>query len=139
MNVMDEPWYQDGLRFRCTRCGNCCTGAPGFVWVNEDEIADIAEYREEQLADVEGFYVRWVGRRRSLRERVNGDCTFFDRDAGCTIYPVRPRQCRTWPFWESNLRAPGDWRRTCEVCPGAGQGDLISAEEITRRLNVIKL
>ena len=23
---MTEPWYQDGLRFTCTRCGNCCTG-----------------------------------------------------------------------------------------------------------------
>jgi Fe-S-cluster containining protein len=136
---MIEAWYQDGLSFRCTRCGNCCTGAPGFVWVNDDEIADIAEYRKEQLADVEGLYVRSVGRRRSLRERVNGDCIFFDREAGCTIYPVRPRQCRTWPFWESNLRTPADWQRTCEVCPGAGTGDLISAEEITRRLNVIRL
>ena len=27
---MSEPWYQDGLQFRCTRCGNCCTGAPGY-------------------------------------------------------------------------------------------------------------
>ena len=30
------PWYRDGLRFTCTRCGNCCTGAPGYVWVDAD-------------------------------------------------------------------------------------------------------
>jgi Fe-S-cluster containining protein len=136
---MGGVWYQDGLRFRCTRCGNCCTGAPGYVWVNDDEVADIAAFRGERVAEVEGLYTREVGRRRSLREKVNGDCAFYDRAAGCTIYPVRPRQCRTWPFWESNLRSPAAWRRTCESCPGAGQGDLVSAEEITRRLNVIKL
>ena len=21
-----EPWYKDGLRFKCTGCGDCCTG-----------------------------------------------------------------------------------------------------------------
>src|SRR5437763_2408788 len=21
----ETPWYRDGLAFRCTRCGNCCT------------------------------------------------------------------------------------------------------------------
>jgi Fe-S-cluster containining protein len=136
---MSEPWYQDGLRFRCTRCGNCCTGAPGFVWVTDDEVAAIAAYRGEQPLDVEAFYTRTVGFRRSLRERSNGDCVFFDGAAGCTIYPVRPRQCRTWPFWDSNVETPEDWRRTCTVCPGAGQGDLVSVEEITRRLRVIKI
>ena len=136
---MSEPWYKDGLRFRCTRCGSCCTGQPGYVWVNDEEVADIAEFRGEKLEEVEGLYTRRVGRKRSLREKANGDCVFFDRAAGCTIYKVRPRQCRTWPFWESNVRTPEDWQRTCEVCPGSGQGDLISAEEITRRLNVIKL
>jgi Fe-S-cluster containining protein len=136
---MSVPWYQDGLRFCCTQCGNCCTGAPGFVWVNDDEIADIAEHRGESLVEVERLYTRPVDRRRSLREKANGDCVFYDRAAGCTIYPVRPRQCRTWPFWESNVHTPGDWHRTCQSCPGAGQGDLVPAEEITRRLNLIKL
>ena len=38
-----EPtWYQDGLAFECTRCGACCTGAPGYVWVNDEEIARLA-------------------------------------------------------------------------------------------------
>ncbi len=136
---MSEPWYQDGLRFRCTRCGHCCTGAPGHVWVSDDELAEIAEFLREPEEEVAGVYARPVGRRRSLREKANGDCVFYDRQKGCTIYPVRPRQCRTWPFWESNVVTPEAWRRTCEVCPGSGQGDLIPAEEITRRLRVIRL
>jgi Fe-S-cluster containining protein len=109
------------------------------VWVTEDEIGVIADHRGETLAQVEGLYTRLVGRRRSLREKANGDCIFYDRAAGCTIYPARPRQCRTWPFWESNVVTSDAWSKTCEICPGSGQGDLISAEEITRRLQVIRL
>lgn len=137
--MMDDPWYQAGLRFQCTRCGNCCTGAPGFVWVNEEEVQAIAEHLGEPAGRVEALYTHAVDRRRSLREKANGDCVFFERDKGCTIYSVRPRQCRTWPFWESNVATPDTWQRTQRRCPGSGQGELISVEEITRRLNVIRL
>ncbi len=136
---MFQPWYRAGLRFRCTRCGTCCTGAPGRVWVNDEEMAAIAEYRNEPLDHVVGLYTRVAERGRSLREKANGDCIFYDPEQGCTIYPVRPRQCQTWPFWESNVATPQDWQRTCDVCPGSGQGELISAEEITRRLKMIRL
>ena len=40
----ERPWYGDGLKFTCTQCGNCCTGAPGVVWVNTEEIHQIAEF-----------------------------------------------------------------------------------------------
>jgi len=136
---MTEPWYHDGLRFRCTRCGNCCTGAPGYVWLDEEEIAAIAENRGETIQEVTALYTRHLPRGRSLREKTNGDCVFYDRQAGCTIYPVRPKQCRTWPFWESNVHTQEAWDATRAVCPGSGQGELIPAEEITRRLKVIRL
>ena len=136
---MTEPWYQDGLRFKCTRCGACCTGPPGYVWVNDKEIAAIAEYRGESVEETTKRHTRPVNNGRSLREKANGDCVFYDKEVGCTVYPVRPRQCRTWPFWVSTVTTPEAWKSTCEKCPGAGTGDLISVEEITRRLNVIRL
>lgn len=134
-----EPWYRDGLRFECTRCGHCCTGAPGFVWVNDDEVQAIADFLGEEPDRAVALYTRRLQRGRSLRERANGDCVFYETGTGCTIYPVRPRQCRTWPFWESNVQSPEAWQQTCRVCPGSGKGDLIAAEEITRRMKVIKL
>lgn len=136
---MSEPWYAEGLRFRCTRCGDCCTGAPGYVWVNDEEIRAIAAFLKEPRDQVVGLYTRQGPRGRSLRERSNGDCVFFEAGQGCTIYSVRPRQCRTWPFWSSNVATPEAWQKTCQVCPGSGQGELISAEEITQRLRVIRL
>jgi uncharacterized protein len=136
---MAQPWYDDGLRFRCTRCGNCCTGAPGYVWVSNEEVAAIAVHRGESVAETTGLCTRRVGRERSLRERANGDCIFYDRAVGCTVYSVRPRQCRTWPFWESNVATAEAWQQTCTTCPGSGQGELIPAEEIRRRSQVIHL
>jgi Fe-S-cluster containining protein len=136
---MSEPWYKDGLRFRCTRCGHCCTGEPGFVWVSDEELSAIAAFRDESPEQVRAVYTRPARRGLTLREKINGDCVFWDKEQGCTIYPVRPPQCRTWPFWESNLTTPADWEHTCKVCPGSGQGDLIPADEITRRAKVIRL
>jgi len=136
---MSDEWYADGLAFQCTRCGNCCTGAPGYVWVNDEEVQDIAAFLGAPDAQMQAVYTRLVGGRRSLREKANHDCVFWDKSAGCTIYSVRPRQCRTWPFWASNVATTAAWQETCQVCPGAGQGELISAEEITRRIRIIRL
>ena len=107
--------------------------------MNDEEVAAIAEYRGEPVAETTGVYTRMAQRGRTLREWLNGDCIFYDHKRGCTIYPVRPRQCRTWPFWESNLQTPEDWERTRELCPGSGKGELIPVEEITRRLQVIRI
>lgn len=135
----DAPWYADGLAFECTRCGMCCTGAPGYVWVTDEELETIARFLGQPLHEVRDLYSRRALGRRSLRERPNGECVFWDRRKGCTIYSVRPPQCRTWPFWESNVAAPEDWEHTCQVCPGSGKGEVIPVEEISRRLKVIKM
>ncbi len=135
----EQPWYADGLRFTCSQCGDCCTGAPGFVWVTDDELAAIAKYLGRPVAEVRDLYSRSARGKRTLRERDNGDCVFLDAKKGCTIYPVRPPQCRTWPFWDSNVETPEEWQKTCEVCPGSGIGELIPVEEISRRLKVIKM
>ncbi|MFO0810128.1 MAG: YkgJ family cysteine cluster protein [Gemmataceae bacterium] len=136
---MAEPWYKDGLRFTCTRCGNCCTGAPGFVWVTPDEIAALAEYRGEPVPELTAMYTRRSHGKVTLREKSNGDCIFWDRTHGCTVYAVRPAQCRTWPFWESTTATPEEWAAIQPGCPGAGHGELITAEEITRRVRVVKV
>lgn len=136
---MSEPWYKDGLRFECTRCGQCCSGFPGFVWVNDSEIEALAEFRDEPVEEVIGLYTRLHNGKRTLRDKLSDECIFFEVGKGCTVYSVRPRQCRTWPFWSSTTSSPEAWERTKGLCPGAGQGELISAEEITRRMKVIKI
>ena len=134
------PWYKDGLRFKCTGCGDCCTGAPGYVWVTNEEIAALAKHVGAQLADFEAGYVRTIGVRKSLKEYANGDCVFFDsKTRKCRVYADRPRQCRTWPFWESNLRTPEAWAQTCNACPGSGSGRLYQLAEIEAQKSVIRI
>jgi uncharacterized protein len=136
----DEPWYKDGLRFQCTGCGDCCTGAPGYVWVNKEEIASLASLVGIAIAEFEARYVRDVGVRKSLKEYANGDCVFFDgKTRKCRVYAARPRQCRTWPFWESNLRTPEAWEHTCMVCPGSGTGRLYQLEQIESQKAAIRI
>lgn len=138
--MSEERWYKDGLNFSCTQCGDCCTGAPGYVWVNEQELREIAGFLGKSIGEVRLHHTRLLGLRTSLTEYANGDCTFFDgRTRSCTIYPVRPTQCRTWPFWESNLESPESWKEVQRDCPGAGRGAFVSLEEIEERGAQVKI
>ena len=127
----DEPWYKNGLRFECLRCGSCCTGFSGTVRVSDEEIAVLAyrlgipegEFRKQHTRIMRGGIV-------SLIEKKNKDCIFFERGHGCTVYEDRPRQCRTWPFWRYNVYSPGHWKREAKRCPGMGRGRLYPADLI---------
>jgi len=134
----DGPWYRDGLSFTCTRCGACCTGAPGYVWVDAEEIGALAAHRGETVEAFSRRFVRQVGRRYSLIERPGGDCIFWERGTGCTVYEARPIQCRTWPFWPENVETPEDWEHVVEICPGSGQGRLYSADEIIESIGKVR-
>jgi len=135
-----RPWYRAGLAFACTGCGRCCTGDPGYVWVNQAEIEAMAALLSMDVEDFRQAHVRQVGRRHSLREEDNGDCVLFDpATSRCRVYPVRPRQCRSWPFWASNLRTPDAWRRTCRECPGAGHGPLVPLDQIEALRGLIQI
>ncbi len=125
-----EPWYREGLAFTCTQCGACCTGAPGYVWVNAEEMTRLAEFKGLSVDDFGRQFVRQVETRFSLIERPGGDCIFWDRQVGCTVYPARPVQCRTWPFWPENIETAEDWERVTGICPGSGVGQVFSVEEI---------
>ncbi|HBO46213.1 MAG TPA: hypothetical protein DD670_20270 [Planctomycetaceae bacterium] len=138
--MSEHPWYRAGLRFQCTGCGACCGGAPGFIWVNQAEIDAMAETLGISSETFEALYVRAEGRRRTLKERANGDCVMLDlKTPRCRVYDARPRQCRSWPFWSSNLRTPEDWERTCRDCPGAGNGTRIAMERIEHCRGLIQI
>jgi Fe-S-cluster containining protein len=136
---MGRPkWYRDGLCFECTQCGNCCSGPPGYVWVTKADVARIAKFLglDGRLGKK---YVRRVGLRHSLTEKKDGDCIFLTRKDGrtsCSIYPVRPIQCRTWPFWTTNLASQDDWNEAHRsTCPGMNKGrhyDLVTIERIRK-------
>jgi Fe-S-cluster containining protein len=138
-----EPWYADGLKFTCTQCGNCCGGAPGFVWVNRDDVVRIADFLQITPEEMVERYCRKINGRWSLNEGPGPgseyDCTFLREekvsrrspDGGgtiklarryCSVYAVRPLQCRTWPFWRENLTSRRMWDHSAERCHGMNHG-----------------
>lgn len=129
---MSAVWYAAGLRFSCRRCGACCTGAPGYVWVRRDEAAAIAARLGLDVAGFLARFARSVDGGLSLREEADGRCVFFESGHGCRVYEVRPRQCRTWPFWARIVATPAAWARESADCPGMGQGEVVAADEIDR-------
>ncbi|MFT3789164.1 MAG: YkgJ family cysteine cluster protein [Tepidisphaeraceae bacterium] len=136
------PWYSEGLSFTCTQCGNCCTGGPGYVWMSDDEVRILADHLKLSVEETVKKHCRLINGRLSLKERKTPkglyDCVFLidlpttdgSVKRGCGIYPVRPLQCRTWPFWDGNLETRESWQRAKRTCPGLDKGKPFTVEQI---------
>jgi Fe-S-cluster containining protein len=131
--MTSKPWYANGLRFTCTRCGNCCRNRGGYsyVYLTPEDVAAIAGYLELPRRQFLETYCTtdndWVVLRMDRPA-----CAFLKQDNTCAIYPVRPKQCATWPFWKENLKRAVWESEVQRDCPGAGKGELHSREEIER-------
>jgi hypothetical protein len=126
-------WCADGLRFECQRCGACRTGEPGYVWVTLAEAEEIAQFLGLSAEEFGEKYLRNAGSHDSLIELPDGRCIFY-RDKSCEVYPVRPTQCRTFPFWQSVVVSLQAWTACQRKCPGIGKGRLYSHDEIQKIL-----
>ncbi len=89
---------------RCKECGGrCCIGESGHIWVTPSEIKMISKVLALKEEEFINRYLVKIRYRYSLKELSFADgfrCIFFDTTScACTIYSVRPQQCRTFPFW----------------------------------------
>lgn len=126
-NNNKTPWYAVGLHFECMQCGGCCSGPDeGYIWLTKPEIKLIADFLKITEGQLRKKYIKWVSLRTTIIEHAGTkDCIFLlnsDGQKRCTIYPVRPNQCRTWPFWPSNLTSTNSWNKAAQKCPGVNRG-----------------
>ncbi len=130
------------MHFECGRCGRCCSGpGEGYIWVTKPEIQIIADYLKISVEQLRQEYLKRVGLRITIIEHhTTRDCIFLNHglrglhgsQKKCIIYPVRPSQCRTWPFWHDNLTDPNAWNKAAQKCPGINQGRLYTCDEIEK-------
>ena len=130
-----QPFYErQPLRFDCTRCGRCCVAGGGyFVFLEGHEAEEIRVYLQLSRS--------WF-RRRYLNRLPDGDlvgswrsdgrCVFLDAGGECGIYPVRPVQCRTYPFWPEIVNRKRAWRRESQRCEGIDRGREVPVTRIRK-------
>ena len=103
----------------CESCGGaCCTGESGYIWAKYPEIEKMADFLNLTVEEFATMYLKKVEHRYSLIEkRLDDDnfaCIFFNNELKqCSIYAVRPRQCRTFPFWETFKNNKEEVRNEC--------------------------
>ncbi|MCB9898390.1 MAG: YkgJ family cysteine cluster protein [Planctomycetes bacterium] len=133
-----SPWWKDGLRFECTACGRCCSnhGEFSYVFSTRAERKAIAAHLGLSLRAFESEYTERVEGVGSRSFVSRGDaCVFLDEHRRCAIYALRPKQCRTFPFWPELVADEDSWERdVASFCPGADQGTLHDADTIRERL-----
>ncbi len=89
----------------CGSCqGYCCSGESGNVWLSDIDAKKISTSLGMNVIDFLEQYVNRSSNRLSLKENyVEGtfQCILYnEKIQGCSVYDVRPEQCRLFPFWE---------------------------------------
>ncbi|MCF8079629.1 MAG: YkgJ family cysteine cluster protein [Desulfobacterales bacterium] len=101
--------------FSCRMCGECCRGYGG-TYVTEEEVGAIAGHIGVSQNLFVETYCRWSAQKPFLAQKEDGYCIFWKEK--CTIHPVKPRMCRSWPFIRAVLIDPANWYAMAGSCPG---------------------
>lgn len=121
MDILQKKGFNFGFDPRaCKNCfGRCCIGTSGNIWVNKEEIKKIAGFLDLSAEVFIKYYLIKVHYKYSLKElKISGSfqCVFFDdKNKNCSIYKLRPTQCRTFPFWEY---FKNNTKEAVKECPG---------------------
>lgn len=103
---------------KCEACGGkCCTGESGFIWINDEEIEALANKFELSKDEFKYIFTYKEGNKISLKEKPfegGWACVFFDeKNRNCSVYELRPKQCRTFPFWDYFLNHFDELEKEC--------------------------
>ncbi len=106
----------------CTRCGNCCTENKSLR-LQKTELEQIAKYRKtsyKQIKKQTHAVPRGDGSMRISRR----PCPFHDGEL-CTVYPLRPAECRSYPASDimKSIGGKGEYPESCEISDDASRGD----------------
>jgi len=116
---------------KCIMCkALCCKDSkPSYLRVSEEEVANIAQHLKIKPSQFKRDYLRIDNGSYDIKDiKINGlyCCVFLDTENHrCSIYEVRPKQCREFPFWEHYKR---NYEQLASDCPGI----IFSAPEIIK-------
>lgn len=133
--VSQKKWWSEGVQFQCQGSGNCCVshGEYGFVYVTNEDRKKMAQLLKMTTS---AFTKKYCNKNDDFYHlKDNGEDCIFLKNKRCTIYAVRPTQCRTWPFWPETISAKS-WRKdVLSFCPGVNKGGVWKPAEIQKALD----
>ncbi len=125
------------VQFSCQPgCIRCCD-QDGYVYLTETDVRQAAAFLELTSEAFEEKYIYRTRHLLRLRKPKGSQCHFLGAE-GCNIHPVKPTQCRLFPFWPHLLEHRREWNKVAQWCPGIGQGPLIqigAAHEIAAEMH----
>ncbi|MBN1971292.1 MAG: YkgJ family cysteine cluster protein [Candidatus Delongbacteria bacterium] len=130
-------FYENGVKFKCKRCGSCCN-CEGYVFMFEKDIRNLIDNEGFTLEELQKRYLSTYGEYVVLRSRRDHSCIFWDNEIkGCKVYMNRPTQCKTYPFWNTVFKSEDRFKEEIEFCPGinTADGDFFTADEIDELRN----
>ncbi len=112
------------LRFECQPGCTACCEQKGWVYITERDIVRQAEFLGLSPAAYEARYVYRTKNQLRLRKPPGKACHFLE-SGRCAIHPVKPVQCRLFPFWPELVEDRASWDGAAVYCPGIGKGGLV--------------
>jgi uncharacterized protein len=103
----------------------------GQVYLSEEDLVRIAAHVNMTPADFEEKHVYRTARLLRLRKPPDRQC-IFHQDNRCSIHPVKPTQCRLFPYWPEIIETQESWNATAQTCPGMNKGPLIQIRIATK-------
>jgi len=125
---------EGGRRFGCTACGNCCM-QDGYVYMKEGEVERMAAHLGKTVGEFWRDYrvhAHPADDEPVIEAKDGKGCPLLTADRRCSVHPVKPVQCSTWPFWRDMVEDVDTWTKAKSYCPGldAPTGQLYSRKEI---------
>ncbi|MBQ70229.1 MAG: zinc/iron-chelating domain-containing protein [Euryarchaeota archaeon] len=136
---MKPPWWMSGVKFSCqSGCGKCCDQPGGIVYLSTKDAERISNHSGLSVDDwLERDARKTYDGRFILKSREDdGICIHLDENQQCSIYEVRPQQCKAFPWWGENLASDRSWSQVKELCPGIDAEDALVVEGNIIRLHV---
>jgi Fe-S-cluster containining protein len=84
----------------------------------------MADFLRLSAKAFEEQYVIRYRRTLRLRKPRKSQCHFLT-ESGCSVHPVKPVQCRTYPFWPELVEDAAAWQQEAQRCPGINKGELV--------------
>ena len=103
--------------FKCLHSGNCCK-YPGFVYVNDNNITEMAKQLNMSKQTFRQQYVKKQNGWDIISSPTHQPNCFLNSNCKCSVYNARPKACQSYPNWATIWESDDTFLKETTLCPG---------------------